>query len=109
MIADSGCGIAWDQVAEATADLPREVAAKETAKEDVRMTSEQVTELGHALEILSAKSSVMKERSELRRLMEDQKLAEVEVRFLDPLPPHWRRAHSVFFNRERSRTRWRSD
>lgn len=44
------------------------------------MTSEQVTELGQALEILSAKSSVIKERTELRRLMEDNRVAE-EVRY----------------------------
>lgn len=44
------------------------------------MTSEQVTELGQALEILSAKSSVLKERIELRALMEEHKSAEAEVR-----------------------------
>lgn len=43
------------------------------------MTSEQVTELGQALEILSAKSSVMKERTELRKLIEENKTAEEEV------------------------------
>ena len=49
------------------------------------MTSEQLTELGQALEILSAKSSVMKERTELRLLMDEHKLAEVEVRSHFPL------------------------
>lgn len=50
------------------------------------MTSEQVTELGQALEILSAKSSVMKERTELRKLIEENKTAEEEVSclFLTP-------------------------
>lgn len=43
------------------------------------MTSEQVTELGQALEILSAKSSVMKERTELRKLIEENRTAEEEV------------------------------
>jgi LETM1 and EF-hand domain-containing protein 1 len=50
-----------------------------TDPDDVRMTSEQVTELGQALEILSAKSSVIKERTELRRLMEENAEAEIEV------------------------------
>lgn len=49
---------------------------------DVRMTSEQVTELGQALEILSAKSSVLKERTELKKLIEENKESEEEVRFL---------------------------
>lgn len=46
------------------------------------MTSEQVTELGQALEILSAKSSVLKERTELKKLIEENKESEEEVRFL---------------------------
>ncbi|GAA5903906.1 uncharacterized protein JCM6883_002022 [Sporobolomyces salmoneus] len=45
---------------------------------DVRMTAEQVQELGSALEILSAKSSVIKERTELRRLIEENDKAETE-------------------------------
>jgi LETM1 and EF-hand domain-containing protein 1, mitochondrial len=44
------------------------------------MTSEQVKELGEALSILSAKSSVLKERDELRQLMEENMKAE-EVGF----------------------------
>jgi LETM1 and EF-hand domain-containing protein 1 len=35
------------------------------------MTTEQVKELGSALSVLSAKSSVIKERDELRALMEE--------------------------------------
>jgi LETM1 and EF-hand domain-containing protein 1, mitochondrial len=46
---------------------------------DARMTSEQVKELAEALSILSAKSSVLKERKELRDLMEENLQAE-EVR-----------------------------
>jgi LETM1 and EF-hand domain-containing protein 1, mitochondrial len=38
---------------------------------DERMTAEQLRELGEALSILSAKSSVLKERDELRTLMEE--------------------------------------
>ncbi|KAK4698812.1 hypothetical protein P7C70_g7457, partial [Phenoliferia sp. Uapishka_3] len=68
------------EAAEATEEVP-----KETAPEDVRMTSEQLTELGQALEILSAKSSVMKERTELRQLMDEQKMQEVEGEKPNPL------------------------
>ncbi|KAM0756277.1 LETM1-domain-containing protein [Meredithblackwellia eburnea MCA 4105] len=70
------------EVEEATAT---ESAAQETDPADVRMTTEQVTELGQALEILTAKSSVMKEREELRQLMEQQKLSEVEGEKQTPL------------------------
>jgi len=44
--------------------------------EDARMTTEQVKELGEALSILSARSSVLKERVELRTLMEENLQAE---------------------------------
>src|SRR6266436_483254 len=40
-------------------------------EENARMTTEQLKELGEALSILSAKSSVLKERDELRALMEE--------------------------------------
>ena len=40
-------------------------------EEDERMTSEQLRELADALSILSAKSSVLQERDELRALMEE--------------------------------------
>ena len=43
------------------------------------MTTEQLAELAEALSILSAKSSVLKERDELRALMEENMSAE-EVR-----------------------------
>ena len=43
------------------------------------MTPEQVKELAEALSILSARSSVLKERTELRALMEENLSAE-EVR-----------------------------
>ncbi|BGP22934.1 MRS7 family protein [Rhodotorula toruloides] len=56
----------------------KEEAAPEKAPEDVRMTSEQVQELGSALEILSAKSAVVKERTELRRLITENEKAEQE-------------------------------
>lgn len=53
--------------------------------ENIRMTSEQITELGHALEILTAKSSVIKERTELRKLIEENEIAEVEGAKPSPL------------------------
>ncbi|KAI0340115.1 LETM1-domain-containing protein [Trametopsis cervina] len=43
----------------------------EEPEKDARMTTEQVKELGEALSILSAKSSVLKERQELRGLMDE--------------------------------------
>ncbi|EIN08052.1 LETM1-domain-containing protein [Punctularia strigosozonata HHB-11173 SS5] len=49
---------------------------KEVSEDDARMTTEQLKELGAALSILSAKSSVLKERSELRALMEENLQAE---------------------------------
>lgn len=45
------------------------------------MTSEQLAEFAEALSILSAKSSVLAERDELRELMEENMSAE-EVRSL---------------------------
>ena len=53
---------------------------------DARMTTEQVKELGEALSILSAKSSVLKERQELRALM-DENLQADEVRTLLRVTP----------------------
>lgn len=43
---------------------------------DARMTTEQLKELAESLSILSAKSSVLKERDELRALMEENLQAE---------------------------------
>ncbi|BGP38074.1 LETM1 domain-containing protein ylh47 [Rhodotorula kratochvilovae] len=64
------------EIKEATKEEPQEPAAP--APEDVRMTAEQVQELGSALEILSAKSAVVKERTELRRLIAENDKAQVE-------------------------------
>jgi LETM1 and EF-hand domain-containing protein 1 len=69
----------FTQVKEATEKVPAEPAVKVTDPADVRMTAEQVTELGQALEILSAKSSVIKERTELRKLIAENNQAEEEV------------------------------
>ncbi|KAJ3821300.1 LETM1-domain-containing protein [Lentinula raphanica] len=44
--------------------------------DDARMTTEQLKELGEALSILSARSSVLKERTDLRALMEENLQAE---------------------------------
>ena len=44
--------------------------------ENARMTTEQLNELADALLVLSSKSSVLKERDELRALMEENLQAE---------------------------------
>ncbi|GAC75809.1 Ca2+-binding transmembrane protein LETM1/MRS7 [Moesziomyces antarcticus T-34] len=58
---------------EARSLLPKKETETETdpALEDARMTNEQLTELGEALSILSAKSSVLKEREELAQLIKE--------------------------------------
>ncbi|KAH9857644.1 LETM1-domain-containing protein [Lenzites betulinus] len=53
-----------------------ELHPEEAAIQDARMTSEQLKELAEALSILSTKSSVIKERDELRGLMEENLQAE---------------------------------
>ncbi|GAA6026899.1 hypothetical protein JCM8097_005946 [Rhodosporidiobolus ruineniae] len=63
------------EVKEATKEEPKEPTPDPA---DVRMTAEQVQELGSALEILSAKSSVIKERTELRKLIEENEKTELE-------------------------------
>lgn len=50
--------------------------------EDARMTTEQLKELAEALSVVSAQSSVLKERDELRALMEEN-LAADEVSVFD--------------------------
>ena len=54
---------------------------RDSHESDARMTTEQLHELAEALSILSAKSSVMKERDELRTLMEEN-LSTEEVKSL---------------------------
>ncbi|KAF8709388.1 LETM1-like protein, partial [Rhizoctonia solani] len=58
--------------------LPESELQTPAEEDDARMTTEQLTELGEALSILSAKSSVIKERDELRALMEENQRAEEE-------------------------------
>ncbi|KAI5476504.1 MRS7 family protein [Pseudohyphozyma bogoriensis] len=71
-----------DEVKDATKEEP---VKEEVAPEDVRMTTEQVTELGQALEILSAKSSVLKERTELKALMDEHEKSAAEGGKPNPL------------------------
>lgn len=61
----------------------QKLRASEAAIEesDARMTTEQLAELAESLSILSAKSSVLKERDDLRALMEENMSAE-EVNIL---------------------------
>ncbi|CAE6420508.1 unnamed protein product [Rhizoctonia solani] len=58
--------------------LPESELQAPAEEDDARMTTEQLTELGEALSILSAKSSVLKERDELRALMEENQRVEEE-------------------------------
>ncbi|KIJ44405.1 hypothetical protein M422DRAFT_779476 [Sphaerobolus stellatus SS14] len=61
-----------DEARTAQALLPdSELQPEVVEQEDARMTTEQLKELAEALSILSARSSVMKERAELRALMEE--------------------------------------
>ena len=55
--------------------------------EDARMTTEQLKELAEALSVLSAQTSVLKERRELRALMEEN-LAADEVGIMKPKPSY---------------------
>ncbi|KIY69977.1 LETM1-domain-containing protein [Cylindrobasidium torrendii FP15055 ss-10] len=48
-----------------------ELLSEKASEEEARMSTEQLQELAEALSILSAKSSVLKERDELRALMEE--------------------------------------
>ncbi|TCD65618.1 hypothetical protein EIP91_002423 [Steccherinum ochraceum] len=60
----------------AEALLPESELQPDEEVNDARMTQEQLKELGEALSILSAKSSVLKERDELHALMEENLQAE---------------------------------
>jgi LETM1 and EF-hand domain-containing protein 1 len=53
---------------------PKDVGPAE--EDDARMTKEQLGELAEALSILTAKSSIVKERDELKLLLEDNLLSE---------------------------------
>ncbi len=72
-----------EEAAKAQSMLPADEFAAEqrdaVPEADARMTKEQLGELAEALSILSAKSSIVKERDELKQLMEDN-LESEEVR-----------------------------
>jgi len=51
---------------------------QKSASDDARMTKEQLGELAEALSILTAKSSIVKERDELKAILEDNLLSEAE-------------------------------
>nr|XP_018267184.1 MRS7 family protein [Kwoniella dejecticola CBS 10117]OBR89342.1 MRS7 family protein [Kwoniella dejecticola CBS 10117] len=55
-----------------------EVKEQSKPQDDARMTKEQLGELAEALSILTAKSSIVKERDELKSLLEDNLLSEAE-------------------------------
>lgn len=70
--------------------LPESELQAPVEEDDARMTTEQLGELGEALSILSAKSSVIKERDELRTLMEENQRAEevCSIVFIFSSPPN---------------------
>lgn len=72
-----------ENVIEVASDkVPSEANTESEAAVDpdsVRMTSEQLHELGEALSILSAKSSVLQEKTELKKLVEENREAALEV------------------------------
>lgn len=70
---------------EARALLPK--GETDAESEDARMTNEQLTELGEALSILSAKSSVLKEREELAQLIKEVTASDVGSPDELPLSP----------------------
>lgn len=58
----------------------------EPLEEDTRMTTEQLNELVEVISVLTAKSSVLKERDELHSLMEEnERAASEEAEVLLPL------------------------
>ncbi|KAL7419309.1 LETM1 domain-containing protein ylh47 [Cryptotrichosporon argae] len=63
-------------------DEAKAIEPAEEAKEltDGRMTKEQLIELAEALSILTAKSSIVKERDELQALLEENLLSEAEAK-----------------------------
>ncbi|KAJ7632538.1 LETM1-like protein-domain-containing protein [Roridomyces roridus] len=56
--------------------LPDSELMPEVDEDNARMTTEQLKELGEAMRIVSTKSSVLKERAELRALMQENLQAE---------------------------------
>ncbi|KAG0148987.1 hypothetical protein CROQUDRAFT_669477 [Cronartium quercuum f. sp. fusiforme G11] len=70
-----------EKVVEVAKDMVPEVKSDSEPAVDpdsVKMTSEQLHELGEALSILSAKSSVLKEKTELKKLVEENREAAQE-------------------------------
>ncbi|KDN53578.1 LETM1-domain-containing protein [Tilletiaria anomala UBC 951] len=65
-----------DKLASSNGSSMKPAAASEEEEVDARMTHEQLSELGEALALLSAKSSVLREREELNELMKE--VSEVE-------------------------------
>lgn len=59
-----------------TEGMVAEEKKPEKVEDDARMTKEQLGELAEALNILTAKSSIIKEREELKAILEDNLLSE---------------------------------
>ncbi|KAF7322909.1 MRS7 family protein [Mycena chlorophos] len=63
--------------------IPEAAAVAAVAEDSARMTTEQLKELAEAMSIVSAKSSVLKERDELRALMEENLQADEDPKSPD--------------------------
>jgi len=70
-----------------------ELRSAEIEEDDARMTTEQLAEFAEALSILSAKSSVIKERDELRGLMDENSSADEDPK--SPSTPLVKRIRSM--------------
>ncbi|WVQ85102.1 hypothetical protein IAT38_007266 [Cryptococcus sp. DSM 104549] len=71
-------GTKEEPVVEKTAEEVKAEEEEAKPEVDARMTKEQLGELAEALSILTAKSSIVKERDELKALLEDNLLSEAE-------------------------------
>lgn len=69
-----------------TEGMVAEEKKPEKAEDDARMTKEQLGELAEALNILTAKSSIIKEREELKAILEDNLLSEAVSGFTISFP-----------------------
>jgi len=67
-----------DETRMAESLLPDSELCSEPSEEDTRMTTEQLKELVEVISVLSAKSSVLKERDELHSLIEENQRAASE-------------------------------
>lgn len=78
LAADKAAAAADKAATAASAEAKAEEEVTEEAADNAKMTKAQLNELAEALSILTAKSSIAKERNELAALFEDNLLSEAE-------------------------------